>query len=222
MSYSRFMSDYDAAYANQPHYFGAFSPLLTRFADRIPPGSKVLDIGVGQGRNAMPLAARGLHVVGVDEVPAAIEAARAAALASSLELELHCLDVEKLGAEDGEFTGILLFGVIQETPRAKVDRLLTLVRRWLAPGGLFFVRAWHTLDPSYGRLKSSGEAVGRNSFRSAEGLVRTYLEPGEAPLLVPGWEILLHTVELGLQHRHGDGQLHQHGDVEMVARKPLS
>ena len=50
--------NYDVAYS-QPDWFGAReSHLLERYAAQIPDQARVLDIGIGQGRNALPLARR--------------------------------------------------------------------------------------------------------------------------------------------------------------------
>ncbi len=51
--------DYNATY-QQADYFGVeASPLLAKYAEWIPAGARVLDIGAGQGRNTLPLARSG-------------------------------------------------------------------------------------------------------------------------------------------------------------------
>lgn len=68
------MSRYDEIYECAPHYFGREpSRLVARFRQLIPEGARVLDIGVGQGRNAVSLACRGAVVLGIDTSRAGLE-----------------------------------------------------------------------------------------------------------------------------------------------------
>jgi SAM-dependent methyltransferase len=48
------------------HAMATPSPWILRFADLVPPGARVLDVGAGAGRHARLFAARGAHVVAVD------------------------------------------------------------------------------------------------------------------------------------------------------------
>ena len=55
--------NYDEQYAAVDDLFGTEAePTLKRFAGRLKPGSEVLDIGAGQGRNGVFLAERGFTV----------------------------------------------------------------------------------------------------------------------------------------------------------------
>lgn len=60
------MLNYDEIYRENPDYFGKpFPELMDWFAEQKGRG-KVLDVGCGQGRNAIPLAEMGYEVLGVD------------------------------------------------------------------------------------------------------------------------------------------------------------
>lgn len=73
---------YDAMYAVVSAAFGAHpDPLLAEHWRRLDPALPVLDVGCGQGRNALFLAQRGLTVVGIDPSEVAAGATRAAATA---------------------------------------------------------------------------------------------------------------------------------------------
>src|SRR3954447_3838880 len=58
---------------------------------------KVLDVGCGTGENALFLASKGLEVVGIDRVPAAIEKARAKAAERKLSCTFEVADALELG-----------------------------------------------------------------------------------------------------------------------------
>lgn len=66
---------------------------------RVSPGDRVLDQCCGIGRLSLPLARRGLEVVGVDQAAAYVERARRAAADEGLDLELHHADAFEFVAD---------------------------------------------------------------------------------------------------------------------------
>lgn len=58
-------------------------------------GGPILDLGCGTGRIALPLAAEGFEVTGLDAAPAMLEQARAKAAAQGLTLHLRCGDLRR-------------------------------------------------------------------------------------------------------------------------------
>ena len=58
--------DYDKKFKdNLPIFPPKFDPELRRYINLVP-GKEVLDLGIGQGRNSIPLADLGFNVTGVD------------------------------------------------------------------------------------------------------------------------------------------------------------
>jgi 2-polyprenyl-3-methyl-5-hydroxy-6-metoxy-1,4-benzoquinol methylase len=211
------MTDYETAYKT-PDYFGRDKvSLLDRFEHLIEPGGSVLDIGIGQGRNAFPLAHAGFDVHGIDLAAAAIEACTARARRERVSVTLWNGSFEDY-RPPRRFDAALVFGVMQETTVEQHARLVPLLAEWIRPGGLLFVIAWHTGDPAIGRLQQTAEAIGRHSYRLPNGKVRTFLEPGEICSLFDRWEPTYHWEGLGEPHHHGDGQMEQHSRVEFVGR----
>ena len=60
------MTDYEKLYGEQDDVCGEPFPELVRFFDDLPSGRNVLDLGCGQGRDALVAARQGHRVVGVD------------------------------------------------------------------------------------------------------------------------------------------------------------
>lgn len=211
---------YDAAYT-QENWFGAReSHLLERYRAQIPGQARVLDIGIGQGRNALPLARRGCRVTGLDTSEVAVKQVNNLARAEQLPLQAL-----QLGFEDYDpaepFDVVLCFGLLQMLPPDRAASLVERLRRWTHSGGTLFLIAWHVDDPGFAAYCESWERTGLRSFRSQDGKqFRTFLGPREILQFFRGWQVLHHREGLGPIHRHGEGQPERHGEVEVVLRKP--
>lgn len=95
----------------------------------------MLDAPCGDGRHALPLAAAGLRVVGVDTSPALLDAAQARARAAGLDLDLLPHDLRTLDF-DATFDAVLcMWGSFGLFDRATDLTVARAYRRALAPGG---------------------------------------------------------------------------------------
>jgi SAM-dependent methyltransferase len=101
------------------------------------PGT-ALDIAMGEGRNALLLAARGWKVTGFDISEVAVKRAREAAEARSVSLEAVTADVSTFdyGTERWDLVAaIYIHGLLTVKPEAVV--------RSLKPGGILVVEGFH-------------------------------------------------------------------------------
>ena len=152
-SYFRAMSKFtpgffDSIYqaATPPWEIGAAQPALSALLDEYPPAGPVLDVGCGTGDLAIELARRGLTVLGVDVVEAAIEEAREKAAALPPEVarlvELRVGDALRpslLGRRFGAVVDSGFFHVIEPERRdAFVDELANV----LHPRGRYYLLAF--------------------------------------------------------------------------------
>jgi SAM-dependent methyltransferase len=64
--------NYDEFYKSNPNYFGKPFPELIDYFSRQTKKGKLLDVGCGQGRNAIPLAKMGYEVLAIDTSSAGI------------------------------------------------------------------------------------------------------------------------------------------------------
>lgn len=218
------VKEYDEIYARSENFFGAGpDPLLKRFADRIEPGGTALDVGSGQGRNALFLARRGYTVDALDPSAKAAEDTTAAARAEGLPVRAHACGFETFAVADRPYEAVLLFGLIQVLTREELGLLSARVVGWTAPGGLVFATAFSTEDDSYSRCRQSWKRIGRHSFTDPDqdgpGTIKTYLEPGEILDLFAGFEPLHHWEGLGAEHSHAGGPVERHARIEAVLRK---
>lgn len=211
---------YDKAYRT-PDYFGAEpSELLEKYAELLPEGCRVLDVGVGQGRNALALARRGCEVLGVDTSRTAVDQVNRLAKKDKLPLEARLQDFMTY-EPDRAFDAVLCFGLFPELDLRGCASLVGRLHHWTRPGGVLFLTAWHTGDPGFAVCQEDWQRRSSRTFRHPDtGLSRLFLEPGEILKLFFRWEVVHHHEGLGQAHRHGSGPEERHGIVEAVLVRP--
>jgi SAM-dependent methyltransferase len=134
---------YDALY-QEKDYAGECDLVEQQFAaygdGRI---TTVLDLGCGTGGHALPLAARGYAVTGVDRSPEmlAIARAKAPAMSDARWIEGDVRNVDALGPYDA---ALMMFAVLgYQHTNSDVRATFANVRRHLRPAGLLVFDAWY-------------------------------------------------------------------------------
>ena len=127
--------DYDKLYASQPQALGEPTQVFVDFFDRKKMETfRVLDVGCGQGRDALFIARQGHRVVGVDLSPNGIRDLQKAANQKSLAIEGVVADISTYKPV-GEFDVVLFDRTLHMLrEKARLDalhRLIGVVR----PGG---------------------------------------------------------------------------------------
>ncbi len=138
----------------------AFVQLL-RDGDVVGP---VLDAGCGTGENALFFAAEGLEVVGLDAVPAAVDAARRKAAARSLAAEFLVGDALELGGLGRRFATVTDCGLFHTFEDDERERFVTSLAAALAPGGRYFVLCFSELETLEGGPRRVTQAELHGTF----------------------------------------------------------
>jgi SAM-dependent methyltransferase len=148
---SRFGPDpqafFDAVYQQTPPWdIGGPQPALETLLDELPPTGPVLDVGCGSGDHAIALARRGVEVLGVDVVEAAIAQARAKTellppeLAARLEFQVaDALRPAQLGRR---FGAVVDSGFLHLFEPGVADRFVAELAACLSPGGRYYLLAF--------------------------------------------------------------------------------
>ncbi|MHC4609425.1 MAG: class I SAM-dependent methyltransferase [Planctomycetota bacterium] len=211
---------YDQEYAKVDALFGTEAEAtLKQFTHRLPPDAPVLDIGAGQGRNALFLARRGLAVHAVEPSGIAVAALQQVAEQERLPMKLFPTTFEQFEPPVSEYAGILIFGLIPDLKWDAIRNLVEKVDHWSGRSTCVWVTGFTTDDPAYAHHRATWAALELNSFQSSEGRVRTYLEPGQILELFEQCSVLHHWEGLGPEHRHGDSPPERHGKFEAVLQK---
>ena len=125
---------WDQVYAGEPHlYTTEPNALLVEVAQGMKPGC-ALDIGVGQGRNAAWLAARGWEVTGVDVSGEGVRQAQTSG--AGVRVLQAAAEEFDMGMEQWDLiAGIYVHGVVLRTSA----RIVAALR----PGGVLVVEGFH-------------------------------------------------------------------------------
>jgi SAM-dependent methyltransferase len=210
--------DYEENYAREPDFFGTEpDELLVEHRSLIERDLPVLDVGAGQGRNALYLARLGFAVDALEPSAAGAQQIAKAARVAGVPVRVLQQGFEAFRPPAHSYGAVLVFGLIPDLTREQVRTLLDGAQGWTAPGGLLFLTGFTTEDPSLAYWREQSP-VGVASFVDGGGRIRTFLEPGEVLRLTPGFTPVFHREGLGLEHRHGDGPPERHGRFEAVLR----
>ena len=140
---------------------------LTKFLALLSPGAAVLELGCGAGGDSAEMLVRGYDVTSTDGSPEMAEVASRRLGRPVKTLLFH--DIEAVEAYDGVWANACLLHV----PRDQLASVLTLIRRALKPGGVFYA--------SY----KSGDGDGRDmlnryyNYPTEDWLRDTYAQAGE-------------------------------------------
>lgn len=112
-------------------------------ADRIVPGSRVLDLACGTGRHAIAAAQLGADVIAVDRDADALATAREFAGEAGVRVDWQQADLEDAWPDWGPFDTVLVFNYLD---RPRFPRVREAVRK----GGLLLVESFLTTQREQG------------------------------------------------------------------------
>lgn len=159
-------------------------------------GGPVLELGIGSGRLALPLARRGIEVHGIDASAAMLDRLRAKPGAGAIRLTQG--DMADLDLPEGPPFSIVFVAFNTFFNLGSVDaqqRCLRRVAERLAPGGLFVLEAF---VPADGEDVASGGAVSPRSI-TVDEVVLTVSQHDRANQTISGQHI--HVTEAGIRLR---------------------
>jgi ubiquinone/menaquinone biosynthesis C-methylase UbiE len=110
-------------------------PGLGPLLQRLPPGSRVLDVGCGTGIIAQHLLAAGMSVVGIDVSEGMLSIARR----ECPQGVFVQMDLQELATLDQSFEAVCAVAVLLHRPRAELVVSLRAFHAKLHPGGMLYV-----------------------------------------------------------------------------------
>lgn len=199
---------YDEGYAQCDRFWGVEpGSLVRRWLPENPlEGRRILDVGCGDGKNALWLAARGADVIGLDVSRLAVGRATeqdGAGRVSWLVADAGALPFTRAP----HFDVIVVYGLLhclanEGAVHAVIDALQSLTK----PGGLHLTVAFNERD--------------QDLDRAHPGFRPTLLEHDEYLRAYASWQVLEATDTLLHESHPHNGVAHHHSMTRIVARRP--
>jgi tellurite methyltransferase len=129
---------YEERYGRPGYYWGkAPSQMCYRVLQLLPPARalRLLDIGCGEGRNAVFFARNGYHVTAFDTSPKGVEKTKQLALETGVQIEALVADVNEYRLAE-QFDVLFSTGVLHYVPPERRQALFANYREYTGPGGL--------------------------------------------------------------------------------------
>lgn len=173
------MRNYEEIYKGPKLYWGSEpSDLVKRFSELAPPGS-ALDLGMGEGRDALHLAGLGFHVTGVEAAQTGVDKCLALASKKNLRINAIASDVRSFKIPRSRYsliTAINLFQFMTKTDALGViHRAITGLKR----GGILICECFTIDDPYFKAHKKKSQEIAPGVFRESSGHIYSLYAYGE-------------------------------------------
>lgn len=162
----------------------------------------ILSLSEGEGRNAVFLARRGLHVLGVDCSETGFKKAHELAKFNKVKIETQVADLAEYSPEEKEFGSVV--SISAHLPSSVRQRLYPLIEKALKPNGVFILEAYTENQ----LMKSTGGPKDSDMLMSVEKLRNE----------LPNLKVVL-AQEIDRHVNEGKGHTGTASVVQFIARK---
>jgi SAM-dependent methyltransferase len=213
MSFDRFYNKEECFWGLSP------DPTLVENINEIPVG-KTLDLGVGEGRNALYLAHKGFQVTGIDISTKAIEKFLNLAENRDLKVDGIAMNIKDFDFQPSTYTLIVSHATLHFLKRSEVYKIINDLKSSVSPGGYVYIEDFTVEDPGYQRAKKILEEVEENTFYSTKiGSYIFYFKTNELKNMFNNFEIKTYREGIFTDQGHGSQGPHKHGEVQLFGKK---
>jgi 2-polyprenyl-3-methyl-5-hydroxy-6-metoxy-1,4-benzoquinol methylase len=169
---------------------------------------RVLDLGAGEGKNAVFLAAKGANVKAIDISPIALSRFNQQPnySAGHMNIDTICDNISNLDFKDDSFDIIVAYGILHCLSSVlEVENYIHKLKKWIAPNGYFICVTFtdELLPPD------------SQSYLDYE----SFLKQGELEKLFANWKILEVENDVISEIHPTSNIEHQHSLVRLIAQK---
>lgn len=208
--------NYDKKFKNKfPIFSPKFDATLKKYINLIP-GREVLDLGIGQGKNSIPLAKSGFNVTGVDFSSKCLEICKN----NCDKLTLVNSDIRTFYIEQDKYDLILASCVLHFLHKSDVFAIIEDIKNKIKQHGLVYVSVFSPSDSSF-KFKCNNpdfDVLPNNVFRKiSNNTYSSYFSKNEVLELFSDFNTLLVSDEYSMDLEHDVP--HYHGIIRYVGQK---
>lgn len=145
--------DYDKKFKeNFPKFPAKLDLELKRYLNLVP-GKEVLDLGIGQGRNSIPLAELGFNVTGVDYSTKCLEICKN----TCNKLNLVKSDIRTFDIEKDKYDMILSGYVLHFLHKNDSYQIIKNIKNNLENNGIVYISVFSLEDPKFSKYSTSSD-----------------------------------------------------------------
>ena len=205
--------NFDEVYSNPHTYFGqehsgGMEECLKKYKIE---ACTAIDIGAGEGRNSLYLAAQGFDVYAVE--PSRVGADKILQRAKEKDVKITVLNTDILSAiKNLDNIGFAVaLTSLEHMEDAYLLEAVKEIKRVLKPGGYIYIIVFTEDDPGSKRdLQNASECA---------LFIKHYFKKGELRELFSEFEIFEYLEYIKIDKTHGP--VHFHGKAKLFARKPI-
>lgn len=209
--------EFNEKYASPKFYWGTKPSNLTRNFAPLANTGPALDLGMGEGRDAIFLAQKGFDVIGVDNSEKGIEKCRSRAEKVGVDVKTKLEDVRHFKIAKNKYTLTLSNNLFQFITKSEAHQVSRNIIDGLRKGGLVIASVLTYDDPRYKEYKKKTTELEPGTFLMVNGDMYSFYDYRELLELFTSLRLLYYAEYDYYDTTHGEG--HWHGIAELVAKK---
>lgn len=198
-------NEYNSKYSNENFYWGIEPDrIIAELSSRLKSGASILDLGSGEGRNAIFLAKNGFDVTAIDISENGIVKTKKLAEIYKVKIKTYVMDVIEFLAKSPEYDAILCMNVLPFISSGKIKLAIDIIKKKTSFNGFNVITSF----------------VAQNKETKEEAKLRGmhFFDRDELKKFYNDWKLLEYSEFLGRLETHGE-KLHRHFIVKLVAQK---
>lgn len=213
------LNSWEEIYKEMQNIWGIEEEDLLRIYEPIIKNGKVLDLGIGEGRNSLKFALKECEITGVDISQTALERCHDLFSKTPCAFKLFNEKIPSFKIEKETYTLIISSWALNFMKKSQAKKVIENALEGLVSGGIFYMGVFSTEDPQYKKLAKTCSEVERDTFFIQERkAIKTFFTMEDLlDLFDKRYEIICKKQDLSLDIGHG--QEHYHGAIELLIRK---
>jgi tellurite methyltransferase len=165
-------------------------------------GKEVLDLGTGEGKNAIYLTRKGFSVLGVDYSLVGLSRMRKRLKELDIKVKIKRISLVEF-SYPRKYSAIFAINTLEFIERKELKHTVNSMKANTLEEGINVIKTITVNDPQYKKRKD-----------------RIFLKLGELKKYYEDWEIIHYREYVGELEKHTkDNKLHRHAVAEVIARK---